>query len=217
MARLRIFVDEELEITHPFQECLEKFQKRGGTVHFLPGEVDLQDGDFLYTACSGAQCRSQALHLFLQQKITTTMRLHLPHASRRGYDPYNGLMHIHRERKIEDQFEQYFGRSKAERFGYDQVHKWICGEGWDIPTIREYYDREYFGPSSAKRRLYFAFAKPVHVIIKRLIDANDDLSRVHVIAIPLEDEITSPPEGLTGGSCEAYQRFMKLLEGMVRI
>ena len=73
--------------------------------------------------------------------------------------------------------------------------------------------KSHYEGKKGKRRVYIAFAEPVHATMKRLNDTNEELSNVLVIAIPLIDEITHPPEKapFQRRTKEAYEAFANKL------
>lgn len=230
-----LFIDEHLEATgvYSFKNCCERFIQRGGSLRFLELNQPValfEKGDALYPVCSGGLCRSQSLLQLLkplQQGLD--LLLFAPHASRQGYDPYQGQVQIHRLPKVADDFEAYFGCPRIPQFGFDQAERWRQqGDMKDpevVSSILGYYNRHYFGPESSvqgkkgKRRVYLVFAGPVHVVLKRLGEANADLSSVVVAAIPLQDEISNPPEYLQvpSGSLPAYEHFLAKLKGIFQL
>lgn len=210
------FSDELLEETEwSLSRCEEKFHKLGGEI-YIPGRFEVREGDALYPVCSGGVCRSQALYLHLKEIAEKRkVKLFAPHASRRGLDPYNGVVQIHREVVKFDEFEKAFNRQRCLQFGFEHRERWFS-KGFDAEEIKRYYDEQYFGKTEAERRVYIAFASPVHVIIKRLVESNDDLSGVCVVAIPLADEISNPPQDqFKSGSVEAYNAFMNKIKPMI--
>lgn len=207
------FIDELLEETleWPLISCEKKFRAMGGEI-VLPGRFEIKEGDALYPICSAGVCRSQTLYVLLQQ--IRGVKLFAPHASRRGFDPYNGELQIHREVVKFDEFEKAFNRKRCLQFGFEHRQNWLSS-GFKVEEMKRFYDRHYFGKTEAKRRVYIAFASPVHVILKRLIEANDDLTNVCLVAIPLTDEISNPPhKDIKSGSVEAYEAFMEKLRPM---
>lgn len=204
------FTDELLESVNEWSlaNCERKFLNCGGML-VIPGQFKIEEGDALYPVCSGGVCRSQTLYLLLKELLEKkNVRIFPPHASRRGLDPYNGEIQIHREIVMHDEFEKAFNLQRCLQFGFDQREKWLQS-GLNVEEIKRYYDENYFGPIPAKRRVYIAFSSPVHVILKRLIETNEHLEGVAVVAIPLIDEISHPPSPeIASGSTEAYFAFL---------
>ncbi|MBS4169044.1 hypothetical protein [Parachlamydia sp. AcF125] len=230
----KIFTDPNL-INH--KDCAlaqleQQFKIKGGHLHIVKtfsekseNRFTFQLGDALYPVCSGGTCRSQALYEFLQRKLDhDNFVLFPPHAARCGYDPYNGEVRYYTAAPIVDEFESFFGKKRTTRFGYDHASDWHDSQGAvtaeKIALIKTFYDTSYYGPQShfqgrtGKRRVYMAFAHPTHAVLKRLLETNDTLEKVVLVAIPLADEITTPsPEaGIRGGSPEAYQAFLDKME-----
>lgn len=201
----QLFSDSLLESREEWElERLEAiFKEKKGTL-FVDETVELKKGDAVYPACSAAKCRSQTLYILLKQMAKGQYTIHPPHACRRGYDPYNGEVQIGRAQVIEDEFEKAFHKERVVPFGFERSHLW---EKVQPTEIKKYYDRHYFGPNEATRRVYIAFRSNVHVMLKRLNETNEDLKRVALLAIPLDDEITHPSQGLKSGSVEAYLAF----------
>lgn len=211
------FSDELLEGAGewPLIRCEEKFLEMGGEI-FIPGKFEVKEGDALYPVCSAGLCRSQALYVLLNEIAETrNVKLFAPHASRRGLDPYNGEVQIHREVVKNDEFEKAFNRKRCLQFGFEERERWLS-KGFDALEMKLYYDKRYFGKTEAKRRVYIAFASPVHVVLKRLIESNESLNGVCVVAIPLADEISNPPDGqFKTGSVEAYYAFMNKIKPLI--
>jgi hypothetical protein len=210
------FVDDLLEAVEEWSliNCEKRFLAKGGEI-FLPGQFEIEEGDVLYPICSGGVCRSQTLYLLLKELTKKKeVKLFSPHASRRGFDPYNGEVQIHREVVKNDEFEKTFHVKRCIQFGFEKREQWMAA-GLNSEELRRYYDQHYFGKTEAKRRIYIAFASPVHVILKRLVEANEDLSQVWLVAIPLADEISNPThEEIKMGSVEAYQAFLNKIRPM---
>lgn len=204
------FIDERLEETGVWtlSACEERFWDKGGQI-FIPGRFKIETGDALFPVCSAGVCRSQALYMLLKELIPPgQVELFPPHASRRGFDPYNGEVQIHREVVKYDAFEQVFGTRRHLQFGFEHRERWAL-TGYNAEEMKRYYDTHFFGKGSARRRVYIAFASPVHVVLKRLVEANSDLSDVCLVAIPLADEISNPPyPGMESGSAAAYIAFL---------
>jgi hypothetical protein len=233
-------VDEDLEhnSTYTLHKCLEDFVLKGGNLISIPNlsdeakpQVHLNSGDAVYPICSGGFCRSQALWAILHP-FSDQITLFPPHAARHGWDPYNGQINRFRNRAQEDvpdDFSIYFGKEKAERFGFENSPEWGYVE--QSPTreglaaISQYYDRNYFGPGSSwearrrKKRFYVAFSSNAHIVIYRLNQTNNSLKDVTVVSINSEDLITYPPPFLetTSRSTQAYQHFTELLKKIVNL
>ncbi len=204
------FIDERLEETGEWSlvNCESKFEEMGGKI-FIPGRFEINEGDALYPVCSGGVCRSQTLYIMLKEIAEKgKVKLFAPHASRRGLDPYNGELQIHREVVKNDDFEMTFQVKRCVQFGFEHRDLW-ASSGYNIEEMKGYYDRHFFGKIQAGRRVYIAFASPVHVILKRLVESNEDLRDVYVVAIPLADEISNPPHPeIKSGTAAAYMAFM---------
>lgn len=217
---------------YSLQACEQRFKYKKGTLQVISslqeqmvGQVLLKAHDALYPICSGAHCRSQVLYQVLKNLMQFQEHvLFPPHASRNGYDPYHGRIPSQCSSNLQDDFELFFRCPKQERFGDEQAPNWLAMDGKIhlncIDIVRSFYDQNYYGPQShwqgrqGQRRIYIAFARPVHAVLKRLIETNENLEQVVVVAIPLEDEITHPPESLkcVGRSVKAYETFFSKIK-----
>jgi HAD superfamily hydrolase (TIGR01509 family) len=226
--------DEDLESDPQTkaEKCLQEFFHKGGNLHCIANlttvtqPFQIREEDAIYPICAGGFCRSQTLWAILQP-FSEQIVLFPPHAARCGWDPYNGQINRYKNYAREewpDEFSLYFGIQKAVRFGFENIPswKWIEQSPSDegLKTITEFYNSNYFGPQSAwqgktgKRRIYVTFSKNTHVVLLRLIQANESLKNVTVVAIDAEDIVTFPPEFLntTSRSVKAYEHFAQSLK-----
>lgn len=209
------YSDNKLKEAWPIHNCLETFLKKGGRIFFWEGEKDknfpfqIKQKDILYPICSGGQCRSQVLHLMLNE-FKGEFKVTAPHASRVGYDPYNDELMIDHLPKINDKFSHAFGAKKKKQLGFTFASK----SPRPIEELKKYYDEKLWQCKKDVRQVYISFSKPVHVVLKRLIEVNRTLNNVIVLAFPFDDEITFPPEklGMKSGSVEAYHAFYNKLK-----
>jgi len=228
--------DEDLEANPDtsVQNCVETFLIRGGSIQCISGKLDtnaprdlirLSPGDIVYPICSGGFCRSQTLWALLKDSHPQII-LMPPHSARYGWDPFNGRINRYRnysQEGVYDEFFLHFGREKAQRFGFENELEWKeiesnpSEEG--LKKIRKYYDENFFNPMELadKQRVYIAFSSNAHVIIHRLIQTNDHLQNVRVIAINYDDLVTNPPSHLNvaSRSVEAYAYFSSLLKDLL--
>lgn len=197
------------------QKVLDEFIAKGGHFYAIsPWDLEnstcktiaFNPNDSVYPICTGGFCRSQTLWA-LMQSVKDRIVLFPPHATRYGFDPYNGEMNWHRN-KMElgpwpDEFEMAFGLPKTARFGFPEFMKYKDLKAAEVTPdilteIKDFYSTHYFGPDSqwngqkGQRRLYIAFAVNAHVIMYRLNQCNDDLSQVYVYFIDSPDYITKP-------------------------
>lgn len=217
--------DKELSA---FKNVLSQFHEKKGTlVHIEPfsdQRILLFPNDAVYPACSAGFCRSQALWALLKT-YQNNLVLFNPHATRYGFDPYNGELNWQKSRMDTtfDEFYEWAGIRKAVRIGFDKFfHLWdnqnINQE--QLNSIYAYYNLHYFGPSSSwegrcgKRRIYLSFHKNTHVILHRLNQTNDNLENVWVYHLPLMDFITHPLQEweTLPRSCNAYEQFSLILK-----
>lgn len=214
------------------ERCFCEFIDKGGKLEkiaSLMNEVEVKirflKGDAIYPICSGGWCRSQTLWAILYP-YSNHFVLFPPHAARLGWDPYNGQINRCRnygKENLQDEFSNCFEREKTMRFGFENDQEWELVErdptSEGMMKISQYYDRHFFGPGSTwegkqgKRRIYIAFAQNVHIVLYRLIQNNDNLDNVTVVAINSEDIISDPPISLntTSRSKKAYAHFADLL------
>lgn len=225
-------VDKDLEKNpnSTAKTCLQKFLQMGGILQSIPDltavtepQVHLHVGDAVYPVCTGGSYRSQTLWAILKP-LSDRILLFPPHAARVGWDPYTGVIKKTQSSGTSyDAFAEYFGCEKAVRFGNENTPEWRkiqaspTAEG--IRRITEYYDTHYFGPESrwqnnqGKRRIYIAFSHNAHVVLYRLLQTNDSLKNVVVIAIESDDLVCHPPAFLNTAprSLQAYDYFANLL------
>lgn len=207
------------------KNCMDEFTQRGGKfIHLNPNYSDnifeLHPKDEVYPSCTAGFCRSQTLWALLSPHENLT--LFPPHATRYGFDPYNGAINWHKNLETElqeDEFPWHQGK-KAMRFGYDHFYDLIGSYEVDsskLKEIRDYYNRHYFSSTTSFRRVYVTFAQNAHVILYRLNQANDQLDGTVVVSIDLDDYITRPLKewNTTPRSAVAYQEFALILKKMI--
>lgn len=223
-----IFKDPYLEEIASLADCVKEFVRKGGSLQVLSKNKDgtlqedkmlIKPHDALYPICSGAQCRSQVLHTLLK-KVPFPVTLFPPHAARYGHDPYNNRVNLDKRKPCEDDnaYIEAFGHPKSDFFG----NSFCChfDAAGHFKERLNFFNDHFYGPNShhegkkGNRRTYIAFAEPVHATIKRLNETNACLKNVFVIAVPLIDEITHPPENknFNKRSKEAYMAFADKLK-----
>lgn len=216
------------------QECLKAFLERGGSFHSYPADVSeftILKGDAVYPICSGGWCRSQTLHAHLLS-YGEWIVLFPPHAARLGWDPYNGQINRYRNyegEKRHDEFSLYFQREKALRIGFENGAAWKEIES--LPTkqglssIRQYYNQHLFGPESSfegrkgSRRVYITFNSNAHVVLYRLLQTNESLENVHIVALDMDDLVSHPLKewNTTPRSAKAYRAFHEMLTHIIKV
>lgn len=201
----------------------EQFLAKGGTLIRLEGNVkpfQLQVGDVVFPSCSGGQNRSQTLWAVLRP-YSDKLVLMPPHATRYGFDPYNGLINWKRKEHgyKYDEFKKWSGFAKSTKFGWDLFADQLSRTELtteEFNMLRSYYDKAYYNPEnmSGMRRIYITFAKNAHVHLYRLVQTNDSLENVIVLFYPLEDLIAHPlPEWNTHrSSVKAYTELSNLIK-----
>lgn len=210
--------DEDLELNTAsnLQTCLAEFTAKGGTIIRLEGDTEpfrLKRYDVVYPSCSGANNRSQTLWRLLST-FDGAIRLQQPHATRYGFDPYNGKVNWNRTHHIQkdDQFKLWAGVNKSKKFGWHLFQDWLerddASES-DLSMMTEYYNTHYYNPGTPEniRRIYITFAKNAHAHLYRLNQTNASLQNVFVLFYPLEDTIAHPlpDSGIQPRSIEAYE------------
>ncbi|CRX38281.1 hypothetical protein [Estrella lausannensis] len=216
------------------QRCLREFLARGGSFHSYPFDISsftIKEGDAVYPICSGGWCRSQTLHALLKPH-SDSLVLFPPHAARLGWDPYNGQINRYRNYEGEKKHDEYalcFKREKELRMGFENDADWKAVEAAPtkegLASIRAYYNEHYFGPGSSfkgkkgKRRVYITFASNAHVVLFRLLETNHSLKDVHIVALDLEDLVSSPLKewNTTPRSKKAYQAFYDSLSKIIKV
>lgn len=194
--------DLELNESSSVETCIAEFTARGGTFIRLDGDTipfAFEFGDTVFPACSGGNNRSQTLWAILRQ-YDGMISLQLPHATRFGFDSYNGEVNwnkvVHHV-KEDDEFALWAGFPKSKKLGFDEFKKWLYRNEASIDELemmKAFYDIHYYNPDSAKgtRRVYITFAKNAHIHLYRLIQTNSSLENVFVLLYPLEDIIANP-------------------------
>jgi len=213
---------EKVEATS-LKVAYEEFIRKGGTLLTMDNgnKITLLPGDVVYPACSAGWCRSQTLRYLLkpyEDKIT----LMAPHATRYGFDPYNGKPNWHRtagkdEAGIHDEFPQWAGVEKVTRFGYDQfIHlkddKTPTPE--QLAEITGFYNKYYYGANHTdKRRVFITFALNTHAMLVRLAHANERLENVVLVHYPLDDLASKPPPewNTYPNSVLSYERLAEII------
>lgn len=220
-------IDEDLvQQGHSLMAILAEFHEKGGTFIRLdengPQRALMFPNDSVFPACSAGFCRSQTLWALLK-KFENKIALYPPHATRYGFDPYNGKMNWQRKRKIItfDEFELWAQMPKSIRMGFD-----VYGSHWDhkeateeqLQQMLHYYNTHYYGPNTpSNRRVYFSFDKNTHAILHRLNQTNVNLSQVIVYHFPLQDFITHPLKQweTVPLSYKSYQQFSLILLNLI--
>lgn len=215
--------DLELEESSDLQKSLSEFTTKGGTLIRMEEETppfQFEVGDVVFPSCSGANNRSQTLWGFLRSY--DGISLQLPHATRYGFDPYNGKANWNRTThhvRSDDEFLLWAGVNKSTKLGWNVFdHFLLTNEATadDLALMTEYYNTHYYNPNfpSHPRRIYITFAKNAHAHLHRLNQTNSNLENVFVLFFPIEDLIAHPlPEWDTPPrSFKAYQKLASMLE-----
>ena len=92
-----------------------------------------------------------------------------------------------------------------------------------LRRAREWYTKNYYstpeGTKEGVRRVYFSFDKPVHGVLKRLLDAHKELGAsladAYVVSIPLGDIIAHPPEGIERNSKASIMNAFNTFDAML--
>jgi hypothetical protein len=153
----------------------------------------------VFPACSAGSNRSQTLWNVLRPYAEKITLMH-PHATRYGFDPYNGRLnqrHSRRMRRQNDEFTLWAGVSKSKKFGWDVFEQeYLVRQATSeaLSKMRNYYDSHYYHPACKPetRRVYITFAKNAHIHLYRLSQTNASLENVVVLFFPLEDLIHNP-------------------------
>lgn len=227
--------EAELPIVHAdtiekeLEECIEsslstvfkQFMAKGGTIHCLSEENEpfaLAVGDYVFPSCSGGYNRSQTLWNILRP-FADKICLHQPHATRYGFDPYNGKANwLDPDFRCNDEFFHWAGIGKSPIFGFEFAEQWlsIIDIGKEtLALLKDFYDCNYYAPylPEGTRRVYITFEKNAHVHLYRLVHTNECLDSVVVLYFPLPDLIYTPlPEWKTyPSSVEAYSKLASIL------
>lgn len=214
--------DLEMNPETSLEVSIANFLAKGGTLVHLDDNAKpyaFQPGDAVFPACSAANNRSQTLWALLQPYAGKIL-LMKPHATRYGFDPYNGQENWQRTKHFyaDDEFAAWSGFKKSMKFGFDKFDGWLAKKDitkHELATLSKYYDEEYFRsklPQDAKR-VYVAFAKNAHVHLYRLAQTNESLKNVIVVSVPLEDLIyhVVPEWNTDRRSKQAYANFADIL------
>ncbi len=195
--------DEDLEQNEQssLKIALAEFLAKGGAIVRLDKDAPpypLAPGDMIFPACSGANNRSQTLWNILRP-YSDQITLMPPHATRYGFDPYNGQVNWHRTNHTQhkDEFILWAGIAKSQKFGWDVFEAWLSKKDAtpeELDWMLEYYNNHYYNPDipPGTRRIYITFAKNAHIHLYRLSQVNESLENVVVLFFPLEDLIKSP-------------------------
>lgn len=226
-------VDEEYEAgtTTKGEICFEVFKSKGGSFVTLnlnsPDQTPftLLPEDIVYPSCKAGFCRSQTLWAMLRK--FTNITLFAPHATRLGFDPYNGKKNWMKIEVEHDHFKDMFGFEKALQFGFEHFTDFMdesktLSEA-NVFAMKQFYDTYYFGPTSIgeqmqhNRRVYITFAQNTHVIMHRLNQTNEKLHNVVLVTIEADDYISGPPSewNTEPHSLESYVYFSELLEPLL--
>jgi hypothetical protein len=218
-------VDDELEQIEQssLKIVLAEFIAKGGTIVRLDKDATpypLAFGDMIFPACSGGVNRSQTLWNILRP-YTDNITLMPPHATRFGFDPYNGRSNWHGSGYTQnnDEFILWAGISKSQKFGWDVFEEFLSKEeatSEDLVRMMDYYNVQYYNPdiSPEIRRVYITFTKNAHVHLYRLSQTNTSLKNVVILLFPLDDLIRSPlPEWNTyPRSFKSYVELANILK-----
>jgi hypothetical protein len=227
--------DEDLELIESsnLHSSITEFIAKGGVLLRMEGEVSpfqFKMGDMVFPACSGGNNRSQTLWGLLLP-YNEMISLQPPHATRYGFDSYNGKINWNRTNHFQkdDEFVKWAGVSKSTKFGWNLFNDWLLSDEAttsELELMTEYYNANYYNPSPlhGKRRIYITFAKNAHVHLYRLNQTNSTLENVFVLFYPIEDIIAKPlTEWETHPrSVKAYSELASMLEkyldfGKIRI
>lgn len=222
---LSLDADPDLELYEysSLQNSIIQFKSKGGTLIPLGQDLKpfrLEAGDKVYPACSGGNNRSQTLWGILR-RYDKIISLQQPHATRFGFDPYNGVVNWHRTRhrvRKDDEFKRWTGFEKSKKIGWDAFENLLSETHVSLTRlemIKKYYDRHYYNPGIPKniRRVYITFAANAHVHMYRLSQVNDTLENVYVLYYPIEDLIAQPlPEwGVKPRSRKSYEKLAAMI------
>lgn len=218
-------VDSDLQAdpSSLLENCLEEFLAKGGTLIRLDGDVDpfvFLKGDVVFPSCSGANNRSQTLWNLLRG-YNESISVQIPHATRYGFDSFNGQVNWNRTQHNhdDDEFFKWAGVNKSPKFGSDLFNDWLSrtdASSDDLAMMTEFYNTHYYSPivPDGARKIYITFAKNAHVHLYRLNQTNTSLENVYVLFYPVEDLIAKPlPEWQAPPrSIKAYQNLTLILE-----
>lgn len=226
---------------HPLAGCIEAFLKAGGHLLLVDPEAKpdvrtrfaVRPDDLLYPVCSSGQNRSQVLRELLLRRTEAaadkfTGRVELAHACLAGVDPYvddamSATVSTADIDRSDKGFTLAFGHPRDPRIGEAENPFGGFYEAGD-PFLRKakvWFNKNFFSrPSDAAegtRRVYLTFDKPVHGMLKRLVEASagGSLEDVYVVAIPLGDIVAHPPEPLKRNSAEACKYAFDVFEGLL--
>lgn len=180
---------------------LANFIEKGGTL--IPFEEDSEPyafsiGDAVFPSCSGANNRSQTLWNLLLPYNDRIILMN-PHATRYGFDPYNGKANWHRtgHSYSDDEFIFWAGIQKSCKFGFDLFGSWLLkseATEEELNILWKYYSEQYFVSTipAETKRIYITFSKNTHVHLFRLCQTNSFLKNVVVLSFPFDDLIYTP-------------------------
>lgn len=216
--------DDELQ--EDYETSLERsfylFLAKGGRIFRLDEwspPFKFAKGDVVFPSCAGANNRSQTLWNILQP-YNTKITVMPPHATRFGFDPYNGLVNWHRAKHsfTQDEFQLWANVVKSKKFGWDNFESWLSKteiSPIELNILRQYFNQNYYNPrlSSETRKIYITFSKNVHIHLARLSETNSSLENVILLFYPISDLINHPlPEWQTyKRSKEAYVQVAALI------
>lgn len=217
--------DQDLEVNESsnLQTSFVDFTAKGGVLLRMDGEVSpfqLETGDVVFPACSGGKNRSQTLWGLLRP-YEKAISLQLPHATRYGFDSYNGKVNWNRTGHVKkyDEFIKWAGFFKSTKFGWDLFDHWLLKDTAtmsELAMMTDYYSTHYYNPNLpvGTRRVYITFAKNAHVHLYRLSQTNSTLTNVFVLFYPIEDLIAKPllEWETPPRSVKAYRELAAMLE-----
>lgn len=220
-----VIFDKDLQSTPTTSvaACTAQFIAKGGKLVVVPSEkssvrIKLPRGAAIFPICSGGSYRSPSVFAFLK-KFENKITLFPPHSANHGFDPYNGRINRDRSKLRDvDEYEQHFGMKRPQRAGFEHESEWLpmqqnpTSEG--LRAITEYYNQHYWGPNATtKERIYLVFERNAHIAIHRLNQSNPSLHNATVVAINIQDIISSPPAGsdFARRTVKAYRNFEEII------
>lgn len=216
------------------KKCLEEFKSKGGQLVVLDPNTHQYDDrfvllpqDIVYPSCTAALCRSQTLWTVLSL-YSKNITLFPPHATRQGFDPYDGKSHWQEnyEQDLEDdEFTLWNGAPKPIRFAYSEYSHLQRDEDPSYETLselKEFHDKNYYGHESCKdakdsRRVYITFSQNTHVILHRLNQTNPTFENLIVVSIDMDDFISNPLKEwhTLPRSVKTYENLAKILDDLI--
>lgn len=210
--------DLELCETSNLKSALFNFESKGGTLIRMDGDTapfQLEAGDHVFPSCSAGVNRSQTLWNVLRP-FSGIIVLHKPHATRQGFDPYNGKKNwkLLKPPHDDDEFFKWAGVERSQRIGFDVFKDFMkkdTASESEFALMANYYDKHYYHPAidPGTKRVYITFSQNAHVHLHRLAQSNPSLHNVVVLYYPLPDLIAKPipDSGIAARSVEAFQDF----------